>query len=68
MVNSDLLDSDYRLQLTLAQPATVFLLVDDRNHHGGTTMGCSRAVSKTRRHRDGLGFSVFCLFGRGTCG
>jgi hypothetical protein len=30
MVNTDALDVDYRLQLTLAQPATVFLLVDDR--------------------------------------
>jgi hypothetical protein len=31
MVNTDALDSDYRLQLTLAQPATVYLLVDDRS-------------------------------------
>ena len=32
MVNSDASDGDYRLQLTLAQPATVFLLVDDHTN------------------------------------
>jgi hypothetical protein len=30
MVNTDAVDGDYQLQLTLSQPATVFLLIDDR--------------------------------------
>lgn len=30
MVNNDLFDADYQLQLTLSQPATVYLFVDDR--------------------------------------
>jgi len=30
MVNADLIDRDYQLQLTLSQPATVYLLIDDR--------------------------------------
>jgi len=30
MVNHDAMDSDYRLQLTLSQPATVYLMIDDR--------------------------------------
>jgi hypothetical protein len=30
MVNADLMDADYQLQLTLSQPATVYLMIDDR--------------------------------------
>ncbi|RYD76776.1 MAG: hypothetical protein EOP84_16445 [Verrucomicrobiaceae bacterium] len=30
MVNGDAMDSDYQLQLTLSQPATVYLMIDNR--------------------------------------
>lgn len=30
MVNGDAMDPDYQLQLTLSQPATVYLMIDDR--------------------------------------
>src|SRR5688572_4868227 len=30
MVNTDAVDGDYELQLTFSQPATLFLLIDDR--------------------------------------
>jgi len=47
MVNTDLLDSDYRLQLTLAQPATVFLLVDDRSTTGAQPWVAARGFQDT---------------------
>lgn len=38
MVNHDFMDADYRLQLTLSQPATVYLFIDDRLGNVATKM------------------------------